>query len=186
MATCSTAQLADDRVRAAGELQTAIAVLKRAFGNYNQKTRALEFRTDRVELDRYLVGGITLHLVDAGFAPFLEQKLHGPAPDLAGANAALTTLSVDLSMVAATGDGSGTDPATIVGSRESVRLALVAALQHLPPRQCDRLAIHLCLQRFEIKLQPAQPQPGVTIADGRRDTARMRAISSSIATGLTR
>ncbi len=28
---------------------------------------------------------------------------HRPAPDLAGANAALTTLSVDLSMVAATG-----------------------------------------------------------------------------------
>src|SRR6266568_2146343 len=29
----------------------------------------------------------------------------------------------------------GSDPATIVTSRESIRLALVAALQHLPPRQ---------------------------------------------------
>src|SRR5690606_27074123 len=30
---------------------------------------------------------------------------------------------------------SGADPATIVGSNESIRLAFVAALQHLPPRQ---------------------------------------------------
>jgi RNA polymerase sigma-70 factor (ECF subfamily) len=28
-----------------------------------------------------------------------------------------------------------TDPAAIVASRESIRLALIAALQHLPPRQ---------------------------------------------------
>ncbi len=32
--------------------------------------------------------------------------------------------------------------------------------QHLPPRQRNRLAVHLRLQRFEIELQPAQPQPG--------------------------
>jgi RNA polymerase sigma-70 factor, ECF subfamily len=31
--------------------------------------------------------------------------------------------------------GAGSDPATVVTSRESVRLALIAALQHLPPRQ---------------------------------------------------
>ncbi|MEU4195343.1 sigma-70 family RNA polymerase sigma factor [Kribbella sp. NPDC026611] len=29
----------------------------------------------------------------------------------------------------------GADPATVVGDRESVRLAMVAAMQHLPPRQ---------------------------------------------------
>ncbi|PZF81393.1 sigma-70 family RNA polymerase sigma factor [Jiangella anatolica] len=33
------------------------------------------------------------------------------------------------------GDGAGVDPATVVTSRDSIRLALVAALQHLPPRQ---------------------------------------------------
>jgi RNA polymerase sigma-70 factor (ECF subfamily) len=32
-------------------------------------------------------------------------------------------------------DGGPADPATIVTSRESIRLALIAALQHLPPRQ---------------------------------------------------
>ncbi|MGR6914882.1 sigma-70 family RNA polymerase sigma factor [[Actinomadura] parvosata] len=33
------------------------------------------------------------------------------------------------------GVGGGDDPASIVTSRESIRLALIAALQHLPPRQ---------------------------------------------------
>jgi RNA polymerase sigma-70 factor (ECF subfamily) len=31
--------------------------------------------------------------------------------------------------------GAGSDPATVVTSRESIRLAFIAALQHLPPRQ---------------------------------------------------
>ncbi|MFI6597880.1 sigma-70 family RNA polymerase sigma factor [Nonomuraea sp. NPDC050536] len=53
----------------------------------------------------------TAELVQQPEVPWLE-----PMPD---------------SMIAAGVD----DPATIVGARESIRLALIAALQHLPPRQ---------------------------------------------------
>ncbi|WP_214323461.1 sigma-70 family RNA polymerase sigma factor [Nonomuraea sediminis] len=53
----------------------------------------------------------TAELVQQPEVPWLE-----PIPD---------------SMIAAGAD----DPATIVGARESIRLALIAALQHLPPRQ---------------------------------------------------
>jgi RNA polymerase sigma-70 factor (ECF subfamily) len=38
--------------------------------------------------------------------------------------------------------GTASDPATIVASRDSIRLALIAALQHLPPKQ--RAVLILC------------------------------------------
>ncbi|NUR86920.1 MAG: sigma-70 family RNA polymerase sigma factor [Nonomuraea sp.] len=53
----------------------------------------------------------TAPLVDGGEVPWLE-----PIPD---------------GMITSGGD----DPASIVSARESIRLALIAALQHLPPRQ---------------------------------------------------
>src|SRR5438270_6659133 len=40
----------------------------------------------------------------------------------------------------------GNDPATIVTSKESIRLALIAALQHLPPRQRAVLILRDVLQ----------------------------------------
>jgi hypothetical protein len=83
MATCSTAHLVEARVRAAAQLQTAIEAVGRAYRDYQQATRALEFRAS-VDLDRYLLSGITRHLSQAGLAEFLERKLAGAAPSLAG------------------------------------------------------------------------------------------------------
>ena len=54
-------------------------------------------------------------LIEASEVPWLE-----PVPDV---------------MVDAWAGGTGADPAHVVGNRDSIRLAFVAALQHLPPRQ---------------------------------------------------
>ena len=52
--------------------------------DYQQATRALECRAS-VDLERGLLVGITLHLAQpGGLAEFLDRKLHGPAPALAG------------------------------------------------------------------------------------------------------
>jgi RNA polymerase sigma-70 factor (ECF subfamily) len=65
----------------------------------------------------------------------LPTGLGGPSDDPAGTLVQQTELPwlepVPDVMVGA----EGTDPAAIVTSRESIRLALIAALQHLPPRQ---------------------------------------------------
>jgi RNA polymerase sigma-70 factor (ECF subfamily) len=65
-------------------------------------------------------------------------------------------------------DDHRTDPAAIVASRQSVRLAMIAALQHLPPRQRAVLilrellgttptAVNSSLQRARAQLDQVAP-----------------------------
>ena len=83
MPTGSTAQLAEARVHAAGHLQTAIEALGGAYKDFQRATRALECRAN-VDLERYLLNAITLHLAQAGLDEFLERKLAGASAPLAG------------------------------------------------------------------------------------------------------
>jgi RNA polymerase sigma-70 factor, ECF subfamily len=66
----------------------------------------------------------------------LPSGLGGPAPDPDGP---LPTEGIDLPWLQPVPDwlvsGAGADPAAVVSSRASLRLALIAALQYLPPRQ---------------------------------------------------
>jgi RNA polymerase sigma-70 factor (ECF subfamily) len=82
--------------------------------------------------------------------------------------------------------GDPSDPATVVASRESIRLALIAALQHLPPKQravlilCEVLkwkaaevaelldtstaAVNSALQRARAQLEEIGPTPDTVTA----------------------
>ena len=66
----------------------------------------------------------------------------GPAGAPIEANLAVQPEATWLEPVPTPGAGASADPAEIAESRESIRLAFVAALQHLPPRQ--RAVLILC------------------------------------------
>ncbi|GAA1971578.1 sigma-70 family RNA polymerase sigma factor [Amycolatopsis minnesotensis] len=65
-----------------------------------------------------------------------------------------------------------TDPASVVGSRESLRLALVAALQHLPPRQRAVLVLRDVIQWRAAEVADAV---GITTAAANSILQRARA-----------
>jgi hypothetical protein len=76
-------QLADTRVAKAIALEHAIGALGLTYAEYRQATRVLEMRAN-AELERGLHPAISLLLGRAGLQDFLERKLTGAAPSLAG------------------------------------------------------------------------------------------------------
>jgi RNA polymerase sigma-70 factor (ECF subfamily) len=96
-------------------------------------------------------------LVEAGEVPWLE-----PMPDS----------MVDLD--------SGADPATVVAARDTIRLAFVAALQHLPPRQRAVLIL-----RDVLRWQAAEVAEALGTSTAAVNSALQRAHAQLRSAGLT-